>query len=141
MNRFSLGYSHKNIPAPIEKEYIMAFLEKTEELFKRMRWKAFYYNNRNETQQNYQTDEKYGLRTKNSPPSIKRIKKRTYFSDYKTLNLRKLVTNFKNKLKSDVRKISTSDEIIVSADKTKKMYKMSYENYDKLLSENITQKY
>ena len=34
-----------------------------------------------------------------------------------------------------------SNEIIVAADKTNNMYKMSYENYDKLLSENITQKY
>ena len=46
-----------------------------------------------------------------------------------------------NKLKSDVLKINESNEIIVAADKTNNMYKMSYENYDKLLSENITQKY
>ena len=46
-----------------------------------------------------------------------------------------------NKLTSDVLKINESNEIIVAADKTNNMYKMSYENYDKLLSENITQKY
>ena len=34
MNRFSLGYSHKNITAPSEKECIMAFLKKTEEVVK-----------------------------------------------------------------------------------------------------------
>ena len=74
MNRFSLGYSHKNVPVPSEKEYTLTLLEKTEDIFKRMRWKAFFYNNVNETQQDYQTDETYGLRTKKSQPSINELK-------------------------------------------------------------------
>ena len=41
---------------------------------------------------------------------------------------------------SDVEKIDLSKEVIVAADKTNNMYKMSYENYDKPLSENIAHK-
>ena len=117
-------------------------LEKTEELFKRMRWKAFFYSNINETQQNYQTAEKYGLRTKKSPPSINEHKRfeNDLISLIKNIELKKTRNKFQNKLKSDVLKINASNEIIVAADKTNNMYKMSYENYDKLLSENITQK-
>ena len=143
MNRFSLGYSPKNVPVPSEKEYTLTLLEKTEELFKRMRWKAFFYNNRNETQQDYQTAKTYGLRTKKSPPSINELKgfENDLISLIKNIEYKKTRSKFQNKLKSDVLKINESNEIIVAADKTNNMYKMSYENYDKLLSENITQKY
>ena len=48
---------------------------------------------------------------------------------------------FQNKLKSDVLKISASIEINVAADKTNNMYKMSYENHDKPMSENIAHWY
>ena len=143
MNRFSLGYYPKNVPVPSEKEYTLTLLEKTEELFKRMRWKAFFYNNRNETQQDYQTAKTYGLRTKKSPPSINELKgfENDLISLIKNIEYKKTRSKFQNKLKSDVLKINESNEIIVAADKTNNMYKMSYENYDKLLSENITQKY
>ena len=40
----------------------------------------------------------------------------------------------------DVSKINTSDEIIVAVDKAS-MYRMSYENSDKHLSKDITQRY
>ena len=142
MNRFSLGYSKKNVPVPSEKEYTLTLLEKTEELFKMMRWKAFFYN-RNETEQNYQTAEKYGLRTKKSPPSINEIKgfENDLISLIKNIEFKKTSSKFQNKLKCDVLKINAFSEIIFAADKTNNMYKMSYENYDKLLSENITERY
>ena len=37
-------------------------------------------------------------------------------------------------------KIDASNEIIFAADKTNNMYKMSHENYDKYMSDNITHK-
>ena len=143
LNRFSLGYSHKNVPVPSEWEYTLTLLEKTEELFERMRWKAFFYNNRIEIQQNYQTDEKYGLRTKKSPPSINELKgfENDLISLIKYIEFKKNRSKFQNKLKSDVLKINASNEIIVAANKANNMYKMSYENYDKLLSENITRRH
>ena len=142
MNRFSLGYSQKNVPRPSEKEYTLTLREKTEELFKRMRWNALFYNNRNETQLDYQTAETYGLRTKKSPPSINELKgfENDLISLIKNIEFKKTRSKFQNKLKSDILKINESNEI-VAADKTNNMYKMSYENYDQLLSENITQMY
>ena len=142
MNRYSLGYSHINVPVPFEKEYTQTLLEKTEELFKRMRWKEFFCNNINETQQDYQTAETYGLRTKKSPPSINELKgfENDLISLIKNIEIKKTRSKFQNKLKSDVLKINESNVIIVAADKTNNIFKMSYENYDKLLSENITKK-
>ena len=102
MNRFSLGYSQKNVPVPSEKEYTLNLLEKTEELFKRMRWKAFYYNNRNETQQDYKTAETYGLRTKKSPLIINEIRgfENDLISLIKNIEFKKTRSKFQNKLKA-----------------------------------------
>ena len=105
-----------------------------------MGWKAFFHNNIDETQQNYQTDEKYGLRTKKSPPSINELKgfENDLISLIKNIEIKKTCNEFQNKLKSYVLKINAFSEIIVAADKTNNMYKMSYENNDKLLGEDTT---
>ena len=62
-----------------------------------------------------------------------------------TLIKNKKISTTRNKfqqwLMSDERSINTSNEVIVAADKISIMYEMSYENYDKFQSENITQKY
>ena len=98
----------KNVPVPSEKEYTLTLLEKTEELFKRMRWKAFFYNNRNETQQDHQTAETYGLRTQKSPPSINELIEfeNDLISLIKNIEFKKNRSKFQDKLKSDVQKLT-----------------------------------
>ena len=78
-----------------------------------------------------------------SPPSINELKgfKNDLISLIKNIEFKKTRDQFQNKLKSDVLRIDASNGIIVAADKTSNMYEMSYENYDKLSSENITQMY
>ena len=85
----------------------------------------------------------YELRTKKSPPSINELKafENDLISLIKNIEFKKTRSKFQNKLKSDMLKIDASNELIAASDKTNNMYKMSYENYDKLLSENITQRY
>ena len=52
-----------------------------------------------------------------------------------------MTDDFQSKLKEDLNKINSSKEIFVDADKTRNMYNMDPEAYDKLLTNNITQKY
>ena len=107
-----------------------------------MRWKAFFYNNWNESQQSHIIEEKYCIRTQKSQPSISELKgfENDLISLIKNIEFRKTGDKFQNKLMTDVRKINTSSEIIVATNKTNNMYEMIYENYDKPLSENITQR-
>ena len=100
-----------------------------------MRWKAFFYYNKNETQQNIQTGKKYGLRTKKLPPSINELKgfENEIISLIKKIKLRRTRNKSQIRPRSNVQKIN---EVIVATDKSINMYKMSYENYDKLFSEN-----
>ena len=53
----------------------------------------------------------------------------------------KTFNRFQHVLKNVIRNINSSKDIIVAADKTRNMYKMSHEKYDKLVSNSITQSY
>ena len=48
---------------------------------------------------------------------------------------------FQQQLARDVKEISTSKNVLVSADKSTNLYSMSREGYKKLLNENITKNY
>ena len=64
MEATQFDYSTKNIPVPSEKDYSKKLIEKTEELCRRMRWKAhFYLNPRNE----HKNKETYGFNSKATP--------------------------------------------------------------------------
>ena len=44
-------------------------------------------------------------------------------------------------MNNGIRSINSSAHIIVAADKSRNMHKISYENYDKLVNNSITQNY
>ena len=56
------------------------------------------------------------------------------------IEFQKVDNQFQSQLKS-VLDSNTSDKVFVKADKTRNIYKMECNPYDKLLTENITQKY
>ena len=51
MEKLQLRYSPKNIPVPSERSYKLQFMDKIDQVIKRMRWKAFFYTNRSEDTQ------------------------------------------------------------------------------------------
>ena len=48
---------------------------------------------------------------------------------------------FLNTLKADMRYIKNSDKLFVSADKTQNFYELTKENYNRILTDNITKNY
>ena len=43
MERVNFQYSMRNIPIPTNKEYTKRLIEKTEDVLRRMRWKALFF--------------------------------------------------------------------------------------------------
>ena len=128
----------------------MRLLEKTEDLIKRMRWKAFYFlNNDAESEVSTSEDEEpiinenFGLKSKRTPPKIDEMIdfERELFEMVENIQFQEVNDSLQSKLKEDVKKLDSSDDIFVQADKSRNMYKMDGSSYDKLLTENITQKY
>ena len=62
----SFNYSLKNIPLRDKSSYTLKLMEKIESVIKRMRWKAYFYLNK-ETQEK-QEKNTYGFKSRHRPP-------------------------------------------------------------------------
>ncbi|PIK41052.1 hypothetical protein BSL78_22094 [Apostichopus japonicus] len=144
-----MDYSDKNIPLPSRREYTKRLLEKVESLIKRMRWRAFFFTKDDTDTESDTSDEeqhfadKYEFPTKRTPPQIEEMIgfEKDMMEMVENIKVRPVSDKFQSTLKKDVRKINSSDEIFAEADKTKNLYKMDGTSYNKLLTDNVTQKY
>ena len=135
-----LGCSRKNIPIPPQREYVKNFVEKADVLIKRMRWKAYFYLHI-DSLDNTKRDEHYGLKSRRSPNHIPELKdfENGLVSLIQRTKLKKTFNGFQQDLENDIRNMNSSKDIIVAADETRNMYKMTHDKYYKLVSNSITQ--
>ena len=59
-------YSMKNIPIPTKRTYMNCFIEKVESFIRRMRWKAYFFNNNNKNES--EIEENFGFPSIRCPP-------------------------------------------------------------------------
>ena len=139
MEKFNMNYSDKNIPIPTKQNYKIQLISKTEKFIKRIRWKALQFLGKLES-----TDKlTYGFKTRHCPPVVDEL---TNFENdlmlmIKNIQFKNIKNDFQNKLKEDINEIKNSNKIFVSADKSRNIYKMEKEEYNKLIHENITKTY
>ena len=139
MQKLLFDYSLKNIGLPSQDAYRKILSDKVENVVRRMRWKAHFFQNGSS-----KNDEcKFGLKSKTFPSHITEMKK---FEDdlidmIETIKFKKVNNQFLDKLSEDVRKVNTSNNVFIFADKTKNIYETTPENYNKILRENVTKTY
>ena len=139
MNKIRFNYSLKNIGLPTQNQYRRSLLQKVESVTQRMRWKAhFYLNGETRNDKHF-----YGLPSNNNAPPVSQLKA---FEDdlvklVQNVSFRKINEPFLNNIKKDLKNIKSSKSIFVFADKTKNIYEVPPNEYDKLLTENITKSY
>ena len=106
---------------------------------KRMRWKAFFFLNPSAESRTG----KFNLKSRRCPPPIEDLKpfEDDMFKMIENLRFKKVRNSFQDKLKRDVKKINSSDKVLVFADKSRNVYKLEKPKYQKLLRENITKSY
>ena len=151
MNCIDFGYSLKNVPLPSKDSYKYKLIENTEQLLKRMRWKAFFYdrdntskyNNKNNTYIDQTTDNGFKLKTRNCPLQMQDMKdfENDLLKLIENIQFRTVSGKFLNELNEDNNKIRSSDKLFVSADKTQNYYEITKENCNKILYDNITKTY
>ena len=73
MEQRNFTYSLKNIPLPSKDAYKKKLIEKTESVVKRMRWKALFFdqksNANNETTPTNENESGYKLKSRKCPPT------------------------------------------------------------------------
>ena len=142
MEKFMYFASLMNIPIPPRETYKKLLLAKTSEFIERLRWKVFFKLHPEAKKSD--VPDTFGFRTSKAAPQSKEI------AEFEK-GLINLVTNvkFKNSPKSSFQKelqnkvaeIKSSNKVFLLADKTTNIYKVDPEEYNKLLSENITKDY
>ena len=139
-----LRYSLKNIPIPSNNVYMKALVEKVESLIKRMRWRAFFYLKGGDDGRASNAKDHYpGLISRKCPPQVEELMpfEEDMLRLVESIKFRRVSDSFQDTLKKDIDELRKSAEVIVRADKTKNLYKVPAEQYEKLLQDNVTKHY
>ena len=64
-----------------------------------------------------------------------------YITWSKISNLRKVTSNFQTRLSDDVRSIKKNTKLLIPDDKTNNLYELTTDEYNKLLTKNISKTY
>ena len=131
-----MQYFSKNIPIPSKEDYKIHIISKTELFLKRMRWNALAFLGKLQKDE----AEKQGFRSRNYPPVVNEL---TNFENdmqlmIKNISFKRANNPFQTQLKNDIDNTKSSNKIIVPADKSCNIYKLEKNDYDKLLTGNIT---
>ena len=144
-------YSMKNIPIPSRNTYMKKLIEMTESVIKRMRWKAFFFEqnkHKNRTDDSTNDDDNakennFGFKSRKCPPQNEELNKfeSDVYDMIKNVEFRQVHDDFQDKLKHDIKKINNSAKAFIPADKTTNYYEVDKTTHDKLLMDNITSTY
>ena len=141
MEQVNFNYSLKNIPLPNKDTYQKNLIHKLETFIKRIRWKAFFFENKNEYTSEITTN--FGFKSVKTPPKNDQLNQ--FESDLygmaQNIEFKKVTPNFQARLSDDARNIKKNPKLLISADKTKNLYELTADEINKLLTENISKTY
>ena len=112
---------------------------KTENFLKRMRWKALVFLGKLKGS----GKENYGFKTAKYPSSVKEIVlfENNMMDMIKNLEFKRVYNEFQSNLRNDIRQIRESNNLFVSVDKSRNIYKVSKASYERMMQENVTKTY
>ena len=105
-----------------------------------MRWKAHFFLNGEKSQKNITN---FGLSSNKTPPTVLELKpfEEDVIKLLENIKFRDSKSHFQDTLVNDLKKINSSDNMFVFADKTRNIHETSLDTYNKLLHDNITETY
>ena len=140
MEKFKFSHSLKCIPTPTQTAYMKKLLSQTEKFIQRLRWRVFFHLNPDVEKRHKET---YGFKTNKTAPQSPELM--DFEKDLADLLAAIKFTDhrspFQNELKKNIQDIKKCKDLLISADKTTNIYKVSANTYKKLLTDNITKDY
>ena len=139
METFKITYSKKNIPIPSENEHKLKLIMKTEKFLKRMRWKVLAFLGKLKSSDK----DNYGFKRVKCPSSVKELVpfENDMMDMIKNLEFKRVNNEFQSNLRNDIRQIRRSNNLFISADKSRNIYKVSKASYERMMHENVTKTY
>ena len=139
MDQIHIDYSLKNIPIPSKFQYKKQLVSKVASFASRLRWKAFFILNPNSGRQK----KTFGFRSLTKTPLIPELKQfeDELFNLVTSIKFKPFNNTFQDRLRADKEEILRSKEVLVKADKSANIYKVSVDEYNKQMKDNITKDY
>ena len=105
-----------------------------------VRWKAYFHDNADTSNSRRNN---FGFKSTKAPPQNKLLTpfECDLYELARTIEFKPVQNQFQKQLKQDIRNLKQSSQLHVPADKTTNLYKVSTNEYNKLLTENITKTY
>ena len=112
-----MNYSKKNVPILSNKQYKIHLISKVEDFIEKMRWKALQFLGKLEST----NKETFGFRSRKCPPAVEEL---TNFENdlmlmIKNIQFRHINSTFQEQLKKDIQEIWQSNQLFLSADKSR----------------------
>ena len=140
MNKFELNFAPKTIPVPPKSSFMKHLLFQTENFLRRLRWKAFFFDNPDGRLGKKET---FGFITSASAPPMKDLQnfESDLYDVLANIKFRKITNTTLLNINKEAHRIRSSKNAIVPADKTSNFYEMDVEKYSELIHRQITSEY
>ena len=117
MEQVNFNYSLKNIPLPNKDTYWKNLIHKLETFIKRIRRKAFFFENKNECTSEITTN--FGFKSVKAPPKNNQLNQfeSDFYGIVRNIKFKKVTSNFQAQLSDDVRDIKKNPKLLIPADK------------------------
>ena len=129
------------MPLPSKNVYLKNMMVKLESFIKRIRWKAFSYEKSDNTPETIVDN--FGFKLVRTPPKNEHINAfETELNDMvRNIEFKRVSSEFQSNLSKDIKRMNEDPLLFIPADKTNNLYELSKDNYNKLLTDNITKSY
>ena len=114
---------------------------KLESFIKVIRWKIFFCEKSDNTPE--KTDNDFGLKSVKTPPKNEHLNsfEADLYDMVRNIEFKRVTSEFQSNLSKDIKRINEDLLLFIPANKTSNLYKLSNDNYNKLLTDNITKSY
>ena len=138
-----LNYSMKNIPFPSPAQYTTRLIEMVESLIKRMRWRAIFFMKGQGDKAELQQQDNFGFKSRKCPPQVEELEpfENDLLRMVESVEFKRTTDSFQRRLEDDIAHIRESSDIFVAADKTRTMYAVNKDRYEKMMHDNVTKNY
>ena len=114
---------------------------KLESFIKVIRWKIFFCEKSDNTPE--KTDNNFGFKSVKTPPKNEHLNsfEADLYDMVRNIEFKRVTSEFQSNLSKDIKRINEDLLLFIPANKTSNLYKLSNDNYNKLLTDNITKSY
>ena len=139
MEELNLGYAEKNIGLHSKDLIKTTLVSRTEDVISRMRWKLFHIR--------FPTDrerkETFGFRTPESAPIMDELVpfEKDLIKLIKNVKFKPAGNTLTNKIRSDLNDVKGCQDILVKGDKSRRIYKVPKQTYEKEMTDKISSNY